>query len=75
MKHHIGLFLPFFLGSVKSTSDKLTVETLEQLKEMAEKHLSIDLEMIEALTQLNFKDVMYFIPWYSHHEIYRRYMK
>ena len=53
-------------------SDKLTVETLEQLKEMAEKHLSIDLEMIEALTQLNFKDVMYFIPWYSHHEIYRR---
>lgn len=61
-----------FDGSVKSTSDKLTVKTLEQLKEMAEKHLSIDLEMIEALTQLNFKDVMYFIPWYGHHEIYRR---
>lgn len=44
-------------------------KTLEQLKEMAEKHLSIELEMIKGLTQLNFKDVMYFIPWYSHHEI------
>jgi hypothetical protein len=57
LKHPIGLFLPFFLGSVKSTSDRLTVETLEQLKEMAEKYPSIDLEMIEALTQLNFKNV------------------
>jgi hypothetical protein len=45
------------------------VKTLDDLKEMAEKHLSIELEMIKGLKQLNFNDVMYFIPWYSHHKM------
>jgi hypothetical protein len=44
-------------------------KTLEELKEMAEKHMSIELEMVKALAQLNFQDVMYFIPWYTHHQI------
>ena len=36
---------------------------------MAIKHLSMQLEMMEELTQLNFQDVMYFIPWYTNHPI------
>jgi hypothetical protein len=44
-------------------------KTLEELKEMAIKHLTIELEMVKELTKLNFQDVMYFIPWYSHHQI------
>lgn len=44
-------------------------KTLEELKEMAIKHLTIELEMVKELPSLNFQDVMYFIPWYTHHEI------
>ncbi|MDN5847780.1 MAG: hypothetical protein L0H53_16065 [Candidatus Nitrosocosmicus sp.] len=39
--------------------------TLEELKEMAEKHLSIQLEMLRKLPSLNIKDALYFSQWYT----------
>jgi hypothetical protein len=47
----------------------LLTKTLEELKEMAVKHLSMQLEMMEELSSLSFQDVMYFIPWYTNHPI------
>ena len=42
-------------------------KTLEELKEMAIKHLTIQLEMMKEVPTMNFKDIMDFIKWYSEH--------
>ena len=45
------------------------VKSLEELKEIATHHLSLQLEMLKELPTLNLKDALYFGTWYPSHPL------
>ena len=44
-------------------------KTLEELKEIAIKHLTLQLEMLKELPSLNLQDAIYFGLWYPSHPL------